>query len=132
MLLLLSVTVITVLLVIQNTIELLIGIKALPHSSRQFALGISSLSKLGVFGAAIEIFVIIYLGLTSAVGFYTMPVFRKILPKRRKTSLLHLIANSLLLLILTSALPVLSKILGENLMNCFRFKVQKLNFIIFF
>lgn len=34
MLLLLSLTVITVLLVIQNTIELLIGIKALPHSSR--------------------------------------------------------------------------------------------------
>lgn len=34
MLVLLSLTVITVLLVIQNTIELLIGIKALPHSSR--------------------------------------------------------------------------------------------------
>lgn len=113
MLLLLLITSITILLVMQNTIELLIGIKALPLSSRQFTLGISSLSKLGVFGAALEIFVILYLGITSAVGFYTMPIFAKIRPKRRKTSLTHLIANSLLILILTSALPLLSRILGE-------------------
>jgi LMBR1-like membrane protein len=132
MLLLLLITSITVLLVMQNTIELLIGIKALPLSSRvsfvkilensmkfqlfffsqQFTLGISSLSKLGVFGAALEIFVILYLGITSFVGFYTMPLFAKIRPKRRKTSLTHLITNSLLILILTSALPLLSRILG--------------------
>ncbi|KAG5681765.1 hypothetical protein PVAND_011174 [Polypedilum vanderplanki] len=112
MLLLLILTSITVLLVMQNTIELLIGIKALPLSSRQFTLGISSLSKLGVFGAAIEIIIILYLALTSAVGFYTMPIFSKIRPKRRKTSLSHIIANCLLLLILTSALPLLSRILG--------------------
>jgi hypothetical protein len=42
-----------------------------------------------------------------------MPLFAKIRPKRRKTSLTHLIANSLLILILTSALPLLSRILGE-------------------
>lgn len=42
-----------------------------------------------------------------------MPVFAKIRPKRRKTSLSHLIANSLLILILTSALPLLSRILGK-------------------
>lgn len=113
MLLLLLLTSITVLLVMQNTIELLIGIKALPMSSRQFTLGISSLSKLGIFGATLEIFVILYLGLTSAVGFYTMPVFSKIRPKRRKTSLSQLIANSLLILILASALPLLSRILGK-------------------
>ncbi|CAG9805579.1 unnamed protein product [Chironomus riparius] len=112
MLFLLLLTSITVLLVMQNTIELLIGIKALPLSSRQFTLGISSLSKLGIFGAGVEIFVIVYLFLTSAVGFYTVPIFSKIRPKRRKTSLCHLIANSLLILILTSALPLLSRILG--------------------
>lgn len=112
MLLLLLLTSITVLLVMQNTIELLIGIKALPSSSRQFTLGISSLSKLGVFGAGIEIIIILYLALASAVGFYSMPIFSKMRPKRRKTSLSQLIANSLLLLILTSALPLLSRILG--------------------
>lgn len=53
-----------------------------------------------------------YLGVTSAVGFYTMPIITKIRPKRRKTSLSHLIANSALILILTSALPLLSRILG--------------------
>jgi len=122
MLLLLLLTSITVLLVMQNTIELLIGIKALPMSSRQFTLGISSLSKLGVFGAALEIFVILYLGITSAVGFYSLPVFAKICPKRRKTSLTHLIANSLMILILTSALPLLSRILGEC---CLKLKTWK-------
>lgn len=57
---------------------------------------------------------IFYLGTSSFVGFYAMPVFAKIRPKRRKTSLSHLIANSLLILILTSALPLLSRILGES------------------
>jgi hypothetical protein len=80
---------------------------------QQFTLGISSLSKLGVFGAALEVFVILYLGITSFVGFYSMPLFAKIRPKRRKTSLTHLIANSLMILILTSAIPLLSRILGE-------------------
>lgn len=73
----------------------------------------TSLSKLGVFGALLEIFVILYLGITSFVGFYTMPLFAKLRPKRRKTSLTHLIANNFLILILASALPVLSRILGK-------------------
>lgn len=82
-------------------------------TSQQLTLGISSLSKMGVFGAALEILVILYLGITSFVGFYTMPIFSKIRPKRRKTSLSHLICNSLLILILTSAFPLLSRILGN-------------------
>ena len=134
MLLLLLLTSITVLLVFQNTIELLIGIKALPLSSRvrilfslvflenksiffvlqQFLLGISSLSVLGPFGAALEVCIIMYLGVTSAVGLYTMPFMAKIRPTRRKTSLTQLIANSALILLLTSALPLLSRILGNS------------------
>jgi hypothetical protein len=73
----------------------------------------ASLSKLGVIGAMIEISVIVYLGTTSFVGFYSMPLFEKLRPKRRKTSLTHLIANNFLILILASALPLLSRILGE-------------------
>ncbi|XP_067641684.1 protein Lilipod isoform X2 [Eurosta solidaginis] len=112
MLLLLLFTGITVLLVVQNTLELLIGIKALPLSTRQFTLGITSLSKLGPFGAGLEVCLIFYLGATSAVGFYTMPFMRHVRPQKRKTSLAQLILNCALVLILSSALPLLSRIIG--------------------
>ncbi|XP_063699045.1 protein Lilipod [Culicoides brevitarsis] len=112
MLLLLALTGITVLLVAQNTIELLIGIKALPLSSRQFTLGIMSLSKLGPLGAALEFVVIIYLSAASTVGLYTMPSMQKVRPKYRETSLSILILNCALVLILSSAFPLLARILG--------------------
>uniref|UniRef100_A0A1B0G2Z2 Uncharacterized protein n=1 Tax=Glossina morsitans morsitans TaxID=37546 RepID=A0A1B0G2Z2_GLOMM len=112
MLLLLLFTGITILLVVQNTLELLIGIKALPLSTRQFTLGITSLSKLGPLGAGLEVCLIFYLGATSAVGFYTMPFMSQVRPQRSKTSLSQLIVNSALLLILSSALPLLSRIIG--------------------
>ncbi|XP_018797774.1 PREDICTED: protein Lilipod [Bactrocera latifrons] len=112
MLLLLFFTGITVLLVVQNTLELLIGIKALPLSTRQFTLGITSLSKMGPFGAGLEVCLIFYLGATSVVGFYTMPFMRNVCPQKRKTSLAQLILNCALVLILSSALPLLSRIIG--------------------
>ncbi|XP_058838567.1 protein Lilipod [Topomyia yanbarensis] len=112
MLLLLLLTGITVLLVVQNTLELLIGIKAVPLSTRQFTLGITSLSKLGPLGAALEVCIIMYLGVTSTVGLYTMPFMRNVRPQRRKTSLSQLISNCALVLILSSALPLLTRILG--------------------
>lgn len=112
MLLLLFLTGITLLLVLQNTLELLIGIKALPLSTRQLTLGITSLSKLGPIGAALEVCIIFYLAATSTVGLYTMPFMRHIKPEKRKTSLSQLIFNCALVLILSSALPLLSRILG--------------------
>lgn len=130
MLLLLFLTGLTVLIVVQNTLELLIGIKALPLSTRvslsmnfkflfkqcfsfqQFTLGITSLSKLGPVGAALEVLIIFYLGATSSVGLYTMPFMRLVRPKRRRTSLSQLIVNCALLLILSSAQPLLSRIIG--------------------
>uniref|UniRef100_A0AAG5D7U2 Uncharacterized protein n=1 Tax=Anopheles atroparvus TaxID=41427 RepID=A0AAG5D7U2_ANOAO len=112
MLLLLILTGITVLLVVQNTLELLIGIKAVPLSTRQFTLGITSLSKLGPLGATLEVCIITYLGVTSTVGLYTMPFMRNVRPQRRNTSLAQLIANCALVLILSSALPLLARILG--------------------
>nr|AAO24967.1 RE18250p [Drosophila melanogaster] len=112
MLLLLFCTAVTILLVVQNTLELLIGIKALPLSTRQFALGISSLSKLGPFGAGLEVCLIFYLGATSVVGFYSMPFMRKVCPKRRQTSLPQLMLNCGFMLVLSSALPLLSRIIG--------------------
>ncbi|KAG4080616.1 hypothetical protein HA402_006217 [Bradysia odoriphaga] len=110
MLLLLFLTGITVLIVVQNTLELLIGFKALPLSTRQFTLGITSLSKLGPIGAALEVCVIFYLGAT--VGLYTMPWMRNVRPRNKQTSLSLLIINCALVLILSSAQLLLSRIVG--------------------
>lgn len=112
MLLLIALTCIAVLMVVQNTLELLIGMKALPLSTRQFTLGISSLSMLGPFGAALEIVLIMYLFVTSSIGLYTLPLLSRVRPKLKQTSLTHVIANCCMLLVLSSALPVLSRILG--------------------
>ncbi|KAG5899167.1 hypothetical protein JTB14_029002 [Gonioctena quinquepunctata] len=112
MLLLLGLTIIAVLLVLQNTLSLLIGIKALPSSSKQFTLGVSSLSKLGPFGAALEIVLIVYMILTSSIGLYTAPCMKTIRPKPKSTPFSLVIGNCVLLLIISSALPLLSKILG--------------------
>ncbi|XP_030369700.1 protein Lilipod [Scaptodrosophila lebanonensis] len=112
MLLLLFCTGMTILLVVQNTLELLIGIKALPLSTRQFTLGISSLSKLGPIGASLEVCLIFYLGATSVVGFYSMPFMRNVRPKKRNTSLPQLMLNCGIMLVLSSALPLLSRIIG--------------------
>ncbi|CAH1176408.1 unnamed protein product [Phaedon cochleariae] len=111
MLLLLGLTLTAVLLVVQNALSLLIGIKALPSSSKQFTLGVSSLSKLGPFGAALEIVLIVYLIVTSSIGLYTAPCMKRMRPKLKSTPFCLLIANCALLLIISSALPLLSKIL---------------------
>lgn len=81
---------------------------------QQFTLGISSLSKLGPVGAALEIVLIFYLIATSSVGLYTLPVLSRMRPRTKMTSLTHIIANCALVLVLSSALPLLSRILGEN------------------
>ncbi|XP_078036427.1 LMBR1-like protein lilipod [Augochlora pura] len=112
MLALLILSTATALLAVQNTLELLIGIKALPLSTRQFTLGISSLSKLGPIGATVEVAVILYLAATSAIGLYALPGVRRVQPRFHSTPLTHLIANCALLLVLSSALPLLSRILG--------------------
>ena len=81
-------------------------------------LGHSSLMSLGVLGVAIEVMLIGYLFVTSLVGLYTIPFIRMIRPKLGDTSLTHLILNCGLFLILSSALPLLSKILGWFRKHC--------------
>lgn len=114
MLLLLSLTVISLLMVIHNTLQLLIGIKALPVSPQveQFSLGISSLSALGVVGSSLEIVLILYLWLASVVGFFSLPVFCRLRPKPSSATLTQIIGNCAVLLVLSSALPVLARTLG--------------------
>lgn len=113
MLALLSLTIISLLMVIHNTLQLLIGIKALPFSQvEQFSLGISSLSALGVVGSSLEIVLILYLWLASVVGFFTLPVFCLLRPKPLSATLTQIIGNCAVLLVLSSALPVLARTLG--------------------
>lgn len=83
--------------------------------TQQFTLGLSSLSKLGPLGAALEVILILYLTVTSTIGLYSIPVLSKIRPKLKQTSFSHVIVNCGLVLILSSALPLLSKILGNVL-----------------
>ncbi|CAH2243074.1 jg2180 [Pararge aegeria aegeria] len=112
MLLLLALTTITVLMVLQNTLELLIGIKALPLSTRQFTLGIASLSKLGWAGATLEAFLILYLHAASLTGLATPMSMLRVLPRARQTPLTRIIALCAVLLAHSTAQPLLVKILG--------------------
>ncbi|CAK1545921.1 unnamed protein product [Leptosia nina] len=112
MLLLLALTTITVLMVLQNTLELLIGIKALPLSTRQFTLGIASLSKLGWAGATLEAFLILYLHAASLTGLCTPMRALRVLPRARRTPLTRIIALCAVLLVHSTAQPLLVKILG--------------------
>ncbi|CAH2071706.1 unnamed protein product, partial [Iphiclides podalirius] len=112
MLLLLALTAITVLMVLQNTLELLIGIKALPLSTRQFTLGIASLSKLGWAGATLETFLILYLHAASLTGLCAPVSALRLMPRAQRTPLARIIALSALLLAHSTAQPLLVKILG--------------------
>ena len=113
MLLLLFLTGITALMVINNTLMLLIGVKALPQGSEQLTLGITSLSALGPLGAGLEVVVILYLIVTSIVGLYSLPVLRNLRPMRGETPMTHIISNCAVVLVLSSAMPLLARTVGE-------------------
>ncbi|CAL1271726.1 unnamed protein product [Larinioides sclopetarius] len=112
MILLVLLTVVSGLMVTQNTLELCFGIKTLPVYTQNLSLGINSLSSLGPIGAALEIILILYLWCTSIIGLYSLPLFCYLKPKVRNTSMTQVIGNCAILLILSSALPVLARSLG--------------------
>ncbi|GFY40584.1 protein Lilipod [Trichonephila inaurata madagascariensis] len=112
MIFLLLLTVLSMLMVAQNTLELCFGVKALPIYSENISLGINSLSSLGPVGACFEIILILYLWCTSIIGLYSLPLFCYLRPKVRGTSMTQVIGNCAILLILSSALPVLARSLG--------------------
>jgi len=74
--------------------------------------GITSLSSFGAIGVFIEVVLIGYLFVTSLVGLYTIPVITRIRPMLSSTPLTHLILNCCIYVILSTALPLLAKILG--------------------
>ncbi|XP_035828986.1 protein LMBR1L [Aplysia californica] len=112
MLLLFVITVSAFFIVLQNTFLLLVGTKALPQVATDIGLGMTSLSSFGSVGAALQIVVILYLMVASVVGFYTLPYLWQLQPRHKDTPMVKIITNCGVILLLSSALPVLSKTLG--------------------
>uniref|UniRef100_A0A1A8PI97 Limb region 1 like n=2 Tax=Nothobranchius TaxID=28779 RepID=A0A1A8PI97_9TELE len=112
MLVLLSLTVMCVLMVCFNVLELLLDETAMPRGMEDPHLGMASFSMFGLLGAAVQVVLILYLMLSSVVGFYSSSLFCGLLPRAKDTNLTQIIANCVSLLILSSALPVFSRTLG--------------------
>uniref|UniRef100_A0A667WWT9 Limb development membrane protein 1-like n=1 Tax=Myripristis murdjan TaxID=586833 RepID=A0A667WWT9_9TELE len=92
MLLLLALTVMCVLMVCFNVLELLFDETAMPRG--------------------MEVRALLYLMVSSVVGFYSSPLFTSLLPRAQDTNLTQIIGNCVSLLVLSSALPVFSRTLG--------------------
>lgn len=71
------------------------------------------LSVLGPVGAVLEVVLILYLIAASLLGCYSLPVVARIRPRRGDTPMVHVIANCAIVLILSSALPLLARTLGK-------------------
>ncbi|KAK4320224.1 hypothetical protein Pmani_008915 [Petrolisthes manimaculis] len=119
LLLLLALTGTAVVIVGLNTLQLLVGIKALPLASAPAILGeaqqgkrIVLLSVLGPVGAALEVVLILYLIAASLLGCYSLPLVARIRPRPHDTPMVHVIANCVVVLMLSSALPLLARTLG--------------------
>ncbi|KAM5249654.1 protein LMBR1L isoform 3-T3 [Hipposideros larvatus] len=112
MLCLLVLTGLAVLIVAIHILELLIDEAAMPRGMQGASLGQVSFSKLGSFGAVIQVVLIFYLMVSSVVGFYSSPLFRGLRPRWHDTAMTQIIGNCVCLLVLSSALPVFSRTLG--------------------
>uniref|UniRef100_A0A4X1U4P5 Limb development membrane protein 1 n=1 Tax=Sus scrofa TaxID=9823 RepID=A0A4X1U4P5_PIG len=112
MVLLLIETSISVLLVACNILCLLVDETAMPKGTRGPGIGSASLSAFGFVGAALEIILIFYLMVSSVVGFYSLRFFGDFIPKKDDTTMTKIIGNCVSILVLSSALPVMSRTLG--------------------
>ncbi|NXD74693.1 LMBRL protein, partial [Eolophus roseicapillus] len=105
---LLALTGTSVLIVCFHVLELLLDDAAMPRGIQQDAsLGQVSFSIFGSFGAALQVILILYLMVSSVVGFYSSPLFTRLLPARQDTPL-----TKVGTLLCVSALPVFSRTLG--------------------
>ncbi|XP_031471812.1 limb region 1 protein homolog isoform X1 [Phasianus colchicus] len=112
MILLLIETSISVLLVAFNILYLLVDETAMPKGSGGPGIGNASLSTFGFVGAALEIILIFYLMVSSVVGFYSLRFFENFIPRKDDTTMTKIIGNCVSILVLSSALPVMSRTLG--------------------
>lgn len=77
-----------------------------------FVLGIASISKMGLLGAFVQMGLIIYIGVASFVGLYTLPVLERLRPTPGATPFFMIMLNCMVLLILSSALPLFTRTVG--------------------
>uniref|UniRef100_A0A8C3QL53 Limb development membrane protein 1 n=1 Tax=Cyanoderma ruficeps TaxID=181631 RepID=A0A8C3QL53_9PASS len=112
MILLLIQTSFSVLLVAFNILYLLVDETAMPKGSGGPGIGNASLSTFGFVGAALEIILIFYLMVSSVVGFYSLRFFENFTPRKDDTTMTKIIGNCVSILVLSSALPVMSRTLG--------------------
>ncbi|XP_009994949.1 PREDICTED: protein LMBR1L-like, partial [Chaetura pelagica] len=84
---LLALTGISVLIVCFHVLELLLDDAAMPRGIQDASLGQVSFSIFGSFGAALQVVLILYLMVSSVVGFYSSPLFMQLLPERQDTPL---------------------------------------------
>uniref|UniRef100_A0A8C7H6F1 Limb development membrane protein 1 n=1 Tax=Oncorhynchus kisutch TaxID=8019 RepID=A0A8C7H6F1_ONCKI len=112
MLILLTGTTISVLLVALNILYLLVDETAMPKGSEDRGLGNTSLSTFGLVQAVVDIILMFYLMVSSVVGFYSLRVFEGLTPRKDDTTMTTIIGCCVSILVLSSALPVMSRTLG--------------------
>ncbi|XP_028288669.1 limb region 1 protein homolog isoform X2 [Parambassis ranga] len=112
MLILLTGTTISVLMVALNILYLLVDETAMPKGSTDRGIGNTSLSTFGVAQAVLEIILMFYLMASSVVGFYSLRVFEGLTPRKDDTTMTTIIGCCVSILVLSSALPVMSRTLG--------------------
>ncbi|KAK5877764.1 hypothetical protein CesoFtcFv8_025240, partial [Champsocephalus esox] len=111
MLILLAGTTISVLLVVFNILYLLVDETAMPKGSTDRGIGNTSLSTFGLAQAVLEIILMFYLMVSSVVGFYSLRVFQSLTPRNDDTTMTTIIGCCVSILVLSSALPVMSRTL---------------------
>ncbi|XP_069814992.1 limb region 1 protein homolog [Dendropsophus ebraccatus] len=112
MILLLIATSFSVILVTLNILRLLVDETAMPKGSKGAGIGNASLFTFGFAGATLEIILIFYLMVSSVVGFYSLRFFGGFTPRKDDTTMTKIIGNCVCILVLSSALPVMSRTLG--------------------
>ncbi|KAM4543965.1 limb region 1 protein homolog isoform 1-T1 [Fundulus diaphanus] len=128
MLILLAGTIISVIMVALNILYLLVDETAMPKGSTDRGIGNTSLSTFGVVQAVLEIILMFYLMVSSVVGFYSLRVFEGLTPRKDDTTMTtvkmgrsacqgaeitpEIIGCCVSILVLSSALPVMSRTLG--------------------
>lgn len=112
MLILLAGTTISVLMVVFNILYLLVDETAMPKGSTDRGIGNTSLSTFGLAQAVLEIILMFYLMVSSVVGFYSLRVFQSLTPRNDDTTMTTIIGCCVSILVLSSALPVMSRTLG--------------------
>ncbi|KAK6746432.1 hypothetical protein RB195_012498 [Necator americanus] len=107
---LLALTGISLLMVVINSLKLMFGFRSLPVYAQYME--VHTRHSLGILGVVIESVTIMYVMATSLTGLYSVPFIRALRPHRARTSLTVIIINCSLVLVLSSALPVLANTLG--------------------